>query len=187
MDADERGDLAAVEVLARELGARYPEIRGWAAYVIAACQALAGDAVAGLGTLQEAAAAGEWWAESLLSDPALAAIWPLDRVGLREESVCRAEAARRVASVQWEIIPGRVPTVVVLHGNGPTPSDLFRSLWSELAGYRVLLSVRLRSSRTTCRNGVTANRRSRTCVRSCPRSPKARYPRRPWLRWAVGR
>lgn len=139
MEAHEHGDPFTVASLARDLRTLHPELRGWCAYVIAGCHALRGDAAEGLRTLREADAAGEWWAEPLLQDPALTTIWPLDHEGLRTRSLRRARTAAESAVITWDAIPGKDPTIISLHGNGPAPADLFRTLWSELDGHRTVL------------------------------------------------
>jgi len=134
MDAYDRGDLARVEEFASRLGSAHPELRVWCTYVQAGVKALGGEPDAGLRLLAAADASGGWWSPALLADPALATIWPLDD-GIRRRSEERWRAAQERAEVSWDAVrPSSPPQAVVisLHGNGPAPADLFRSLWAEL-------------------------------------------------------
>jgi predicted esterase len=135
MDAYEHGDLTSVEAFARQLEAAHPEVRAWTAYVLAGCLALGGDPDAGLRLLLAADERGEWWSPPLLEDPALGAIWPLDRTGLRSRSEQRWRAEQERAEVGWDVVAGPSPpraAVIALHGNGPAPAHLFGPLWAEL-------------------------------------------------------
>jgi predicted esterase len=134
MDAHDRGDLTRVEAYASQLGSAHPELRVWSTYVEAGVKALVGEPEAGLRLLAEADASGGWWSPALLADPALATIWPLDD-GIRARSEDRWRAAQERAEVGWDVVrPSSSPQAVVisLHGNGPAPADLFRSLWAEV-------------------------------------------------------
>jgi predicted esterase len=135
MDAYERGDLTRVEALASQLGTAHPELRAWSTYVEAGVKALGGEPDAGLRLLAAADESGGWWSPALLADPALATIWPLDDRCIRTRSEERWRAAQERAEVSWDVVrPSSPPQAVVisLHGNGPAPADLFRSLWAEL-------------------------------------------------------
>jgi predicted esterase len=141
MDAYERGDLSGVEAFASQLGSAHPELRVWSTYVEAGVKALGGEPDAGLRLLAAADASGGWWSPALLADPALASIWPLDdRIRTRSEE--RWRAAQERAEVSWHVVrPSAPPQAVVisLHGNGPAPADLFRSLWAELESCAIFL------------------------------------------------
>ena len=141
MDAYDRGDLARVEAVASQLGLEHPELRVWSAYVEAGVKALRGEPASGLRLLAAADASGGWWSPALLADPALTTVWPLDdRIRTRSEE--RWRAAQERAEVSWEVVrPSSPPQAVVisLHGNGPAPADLFRSLWAELGSCAAFL------------------------------------------------
>jgi predicted esterase len=135
MEAFERGELDRVEAFATRLGTDNPGLRVWATYVQAGCKALQGEPAAGLRLIAAADASGGWWSPALLADPALAAIWPLDERGdIRRRSEERWRVASASAEVSWDVLRPASPkaAVISLHGNGPAPADLFRSLWAEL-------------------------------------------------------
>ncbi len=134
MEAYEHGDLPSVEAFATQLGTAHPELLAWSTYVMAGCRALTGAPDAGLRLLAEADERGDWWAPTLLEDPALATIWPLDHAHIRARSEQRWRAAQDRAAVTWDVVPACSPPVAVviaLHGNGPAPVQLFGRLWSE--------------------------------------------------------
>jgi predicted esterase len=142
MEAYGQGDLATVEARASQLGAAHAELRVWTAYIEAGCRALSGEPEAGLRILAAADERGGWWSPTLLADPALASIWPLDHGQIRTRSEERWRAAQASAVVTWDVVdpPARPAAVVIsLHGNGPAPPDLFRSLWAQLESCAALL------------------------------------------------
>lgn len=133
MDAHERGDLEALMAYAVALGEACPDLRTWTAYVVAGCRSVAGDPARGLRVLAEADARGGWWAPALLDDPALTAVWALDRDGIRSRSLRRWNEAR--TRVSWEVVPASTTpaaVIVALHANLATSEALTRSLWGEL-------------------------------------------------------
>jgi predicted esterase len=161
MEAYEHGDLVRVEAFASRLAAAHPELMAWSTYVRAGCRALSGEPEAGLGLLAAADARGEWWSPTLLGDPALASIWPLDRLHLRARAEERWRAAQACAEVSWEVVQSCSPpaaVIVALHGNGPAPAHLFGPLWVQLSAHATFL---VRSSQLVACNVYEWRDRSR--------------------------
>lgn len=177
MDADEHNDLAGVDASASRLGAEHPELLVWSMYIRAGVTALRGQPDAGLRLLAGAYERGGWWSPSLLADPALAAIWPLDDQDIRAGSEQRWRAAQERATVSWEVVrpPGPPAMVVIsLHGNCPAPADLFASLWAELESCATFL---VRSPQLVACNVYEWRDRDRAIadVRVVARAARAEY------------
>lgn len=177
MEAYEEGDLTRVDASASQLGSAYPELRVWSAYIRAGVMALRGEPDGGLRLLADVFERGGWWSPSLLADPALSTIWPLDSGDLRGRSERRWRAEQERAEVGWEVVRPPVPptaVIISLHGNGPAPPDLFASCWAELGSCAAFL---VRSSQLVS-SGVREWRdqdRAIADVRSVARAVRAEY------------
>ncbi len=140
-DAVRAGRTAEATRAATALADGWPEVRAWAEWVLAGCHGLDGAPDRALAVLARADGEGRWWAAALLDDPALTDVWSLPGgTGLRRRSLARSASQAGATGPVWVTDrDARTRCVAaVLHGNGPLPLSLQRTLWSTVPEVRAL-------------------------------------------------